>query len=78
MTIGEWADFVDSTGKKHRIEEYGRNTFVPHIGGASKSFEIEGVLIDGKKWVEYEDVGIGNPIEQAKRFIEEKIESRKA
>lgn len=78
MTTGEWADYMDSTGKKHRIEEYGRNAVVLHTGGVSKSFEIEGVLIDGKKWIEYEDVGIGNPIEQAKQFIEEKIQSRKA
>ncbi len=77
MTIGEWTDYTDSQSKKHRIEEYGRNTVVAHSGGVSRSFEIEGVLINGKKWVEYEDVGIGNPIEQAKRFIEEKIESRK-
>ena len=78
MTIGEWADYVDSTGKEHRIEEYGRNTLVLHTGGASTSFEVEEVLIDGKKWVEYEDMGIRNPIEQAKKFIEEKIESQKA
>ena len=77
MATGETINYVDSQGKKHRIEEYGRNRIVHHLGGSSTSFDIKGVLINGKKWAEYDNFGMGNSIEFAKQWIEEQIEARK-
>ena len=76
MATGRQVDYVDSGGVKHSIQEYGRNIMSPTTMGNSLSFLTEGVYIDGRRWAEYDDIGIGNPLDEAKKWIEEQIESR--
>ena len=76
MARGKRVEYVDSQGVKHSIQEFGSNIVTVHTGGSSSGFNPEGVLIDGKRWAEYDNVGMGDPVEQAKQWIEEGIKSR--
>lgn len=76
MALGKLIECTDSEGVKHTIQEYGSVTFAAHTGGSSKGFVPRGVYIDGKRWAEFDDMGMGDPVEQAKQWIEQQIKSR--
>lgn len=76
MALGNPTEYIDSKGEKHIIQEYGRHEVIGHTGGSSPSFVPEGVYIDGQRWAEFDNIGIGNPIKQAQEWIEEQIKHR--
>lgn len=76
MVAGKPVEYVDSIGVKHVVQEYGSNIVTLFMGGQSVDFSTEEVYIDGRQWAGFHDIGIGNPVEQAKGWIEEQIKAR--
>lgn len=76
MAWGKKVDYVDSEGALHAIQEYGRNEVTGATGGLLSGFLPEAVYIDGKRWAGFDDMGMGDPVEQAKSEIEDRIKGR--
>ncbi len=76
MVAGKPVAYTDSEGVRHIIQECGRNVVTTFLGGRSVDFSPEEVHIDGKKWAGFAEMGIGDPIEQAKGHIEQQIKNR--
>lgn len=71
-------DYTDSEGVKHRIHEYGHPFVVYGTHGVSTDYMPDEIYIDGQRWAGLDDLAVGNPVEQAKSEIEDRIKKKSA
>ncbi len=69
-------DYTDSKGTKHVIEQEGYIQRTSHTGGygVSSDFMPTGIYIDGKRWAEFDDMGMAGDLnELAEKEIEKRV-----